>query len=221
MNREQLRSNNRLLHVITDFHHQQRHSHAELTCMALDGGADMIQFRHKSVSVRPFMHEAGLALSAFRAWKRAIPHDRPRVFLVNDRVDVALAIGADGVHVGQSDLPADVVRRMIGPDRILGVTATTLAQCIRAEADGADYIGFGPVYPTRSKDNPASIKGLEGLHEAAQSVSIPVLAIAGITPERCGPVMDTGAGGVAVMSSVVLATHPTAAAREFRIALDR
>jgi thiamine-phosphate pyrophosphorylase len=220
MNREQLRNSSRLLHVITDFHLQQRYSHSELTVLALEGGADMIQFRHKTASVRPFLHEASAACTAHRAWKHAHPGSRPSLFLVNDRVDVALAIGADGVHVGQADLPADHVRRLIGPDRILGVTATTRAQCIQAERDGADYIGFGPVYPTRSKNNPAEIKGLDGLREAVRSVSIPVIAIAGVTPARCTSILEAGACGAAVMSSVVLAAHPTAATREFRIALD-
>lgn len=220
MNREQLRNGQKLLHVITDFHYQQRYSHAQLTRMALEGGADMIQFRQKTAFIRPFIHEAAHALSAFREWQRTNAHGRPRVFLVNDRVDVALAIGADGVHVGQSDLPAVHVRRLMGPDRILGVTATTVAECIQAEADGADYIGFGPVFSTRSKSNPAAVKGLDGLRTAAEAVSIPVIAIAGITKDTCLSVLNSGARGVAVMSSVVLTPHPDLAARQFRTTLD-
>lgn len=221
MNREQLRSGSRLLHVITDFHFQQQYSHAELTRLALDGGADMIQFRQKSGATRPFLQESERALHAFREWQRSASSSGGRVFIVNDRVEIALAIGADGVHIGQMDLPAVHVRKLIGPDRILGVTATTTAECRQAERDGADYIGFGPVFSTRSKSNPASVKGLAGLLDAVAAVSIPVIAIAGITPDRCQAVLDAGGAGVAVMSSIVLDPNPLQATRLFRQSLDR
>ncbi len=200
-----LNSETMQLHVITDFHLQQRFSHAELTAMALRGGATHVQFRQKTGAIR----------ERYRACHKArdVARRLGGLFIVNDRVDLALAVDADGVHVGQEDLPARVVRALIGPRRILGVTATTTeaAQC--AERDGADYIGFGPVFPTASKANPASVKGLEGLMDAAHAVQIPVIAIAGVTAARIPALLAHGAAGCAVLSEICLAPDPEAATR--------
>ena len=141
--------------------------------------------------------------------------------VVNDRVDVALAIEADGVHLGQDDLPVHLARRILGDDAIVGGTATTLEQARRAEAEGATYVGFGPVYPTQSKANPASVKGLAGLEAVCSAISIPVIAIAGITADRIAEVIAAGAYGVAVMTAVSLAPDPLAATTELAEALKR
>ncbi len=194
------------LHVITDFHLQQRYSHADLTKMALRGGATHVQFRQKAGSVRDRYQ------SCLEAHSIARSHGGG-VFIVNDRVDLALAVGADGVHVGEDDLPAHVVRAILGPDKVLGVTATTTEAAIRAERDGADYIGFGPVFSTASKANPASVKGLQGLLDAARAVRIPVIAIAGITEARIPLLLGHGAAGCAVLSAVCLDPDPEQATR--------
>lgn len=212
MNPEQLMTRRPQLHVLTDFFLQQRFSHQELTRMALDAGADVIQFRQKSGPIRT-VYQACLS-----AREQCLGTDG--LFIVNDRLDLALAVSADGLHIGQSDLPADVARRVLGPDRILGVTATTTAEALKAEADGADYIGFGPVFETQSKDSPASVKGLEGLQSAASAVSIPVIAIAGIQLDRIASSLSHGAAGVAVMSAITEAMHPDAITAKFRAALD-
>ncbi|MEO0559574.1 MAG: thiamine phosphate synthase [Bacteroidota bacterium] len=204
------------LHVLTDVQFQQQHSHADIARMACLGGADTIQFREKHAPLRD-------RLAALRETV-AVCRDASVPCLVNDDVALALATGADGVHLGQDDLPiADarhVLPRVARPTRIIGATATTAEQARTAEAEGADYIGFGPVFPTRSKANPASVKGLDGLAETCQSVSIPVIAIAGITPERVVPCLDAGAWGVAVMTAITTALDPTEATHTFRRQLD-
>jgi len=207
------------LHVLTDFHFQQRHGHANLARLAIAGGADTIQFRQKTGSPRD--RWANLERTA-----RAV-RETDATLLVDDDLGLALAAGADGVHLGQTDLPTAAARRALdltaggdGAPRLLGATATTAEQARRAEAEGADYIGFGPVFPTRSKANPAKVKGLAGLAEASAAVRIPVIAIAGITPERVAACLEAGAHGVAVMTAVSCAPDPQAAAASFREAID-
>lgn len=200
------------LHVLTDFVFQQRRSHAEIAALAAAGGADTVQFRQKAGTARGRYVEALRTADACRA--AGVP------LIVDDHLDLALAVGAAGVHLGQLDLPVQAARRALGDGAIVGATVTTVAQAREAEAAGASYLGFGPVFPTRSKRSPASVKGLDGLAAVCAAVSIPVIGIAGITPERVAPVMDAGAHGVAVMTAVTTATDPQAAAADFRHALD-
>ncbi|OZC02023.1 thiamine phosphate synthase [Rubricoccus marinus] len=202
------------LHVLTDFHFQQRYSHGALARLALAGGAETIQFRQKVGSPRDAWVNVRPVIAACR--------DAGATSLVDDRLGLALGAGADGVHLGQTDLPLEAARTAFGArGGIIGATATTAAQAQEAEASGADYIGFGPVFPTGSKANPARVKGLDGLAEACAAVSIPVIAIAGITPERVAPCLDAGAMGVAVMTAVSCAPDPQAAAAAFREAIER
>ncbi|WP_412062647.1 thiamine phosphate synthase [Rubrivirga sp. IMCC45206] len=203
------------LHVLTDIHFQQRRSHAELAAAAVAGGADTIQFRQKGGTVRDRFANLTETVAACRA--------AGVLCLVDDELDLALAAGADGVHLGALDLPVAAARRVaadLGRPFVVGATATTADAARAAESDGADYIGFGPVFPTRSKASPASVKGLRGLADACAAVSIPVLAIAGITPDRVRACLDAGAYGVAVMTAVSTAPDPHAAARAFRTAID-
>jgi thiamine-phosphate pyrophosphorylase len=199
------------LHVLTDFHLQQRYSHSDLAGMAIEGGADMIQFRQKNGNIRHIIRE--LQRTAEVCAEAGVS------LLVNDRIDLAFLDGASGVHLGQTDYPIDLARRVLGDNAIIGATATTTEQARRAEAEGASYIGFGPVYPTGSKANPASVKGLHGLRRAVDAVSIPVIAIAGISVERIPEVLEAGAHGVAVMTAVTNAKDPVAATRELADAL--
>ncbi|GAB5534061.1 MAG: thiamine phosphate synthase [Rubricoccaceae bacterium] len=204
------------LHVLTDVHFQHEHSHAEIAERACAGGADTIQFRDKGAALRDRLEALRDTMATCRAAHVTC--------LVNDDLALALATGADGVHLGQHDLPiADarhVLPRVARPARIVGATATTAEQAQAAEADGADYIGFGPVFPTRSKENPASVKGLDGLATTCAAVSIPVIAIAGITPERVALCLDAGAWGVAVMTAITTARNPIESTRAFRRQLD-
>ena len=203
------------LHVLTDFHFQQRLSHAEVAREAAAGGADAVQFRQKAGTVRARLANLRPVVAACRAAGVAC--------LVDDHLDLALAAHADGVHLGALDLPVGAARAIL--DRwgggLVGATATTAAGARAAEAAGADYVGFGPVFPTGSKASPASVKGLAGLAAACAAVRVPVLAIAGVTPERVGPCLEAGAWGVAVMTAVTTAPDPAAATAAFREALER
>ncbi|MEM0963118.1 MAG: thiamine phosphate synthase [Bacteroidota bacterium] len=204
------------LHVLTDFHFQQRHTHAEIARAAAAAGADTIQYRHKTGTARDRIATLRPTVAACRS--AGVP------CLVDDHLDLALAAGADGVHLGSLDLPVSDARRVadeIGRPFIVGATATTTEAARSAEADGADYIGFGPVFATSSKANPDSVKGLAGLERAAQAVSIPVIAIAGITPARVAACLDAGAWGVAVMTAVTTADDIAAATAAFRDHIDR
>ena len=203
------------LHVLTDFHFQQRRPHAELARLAAAGGADTVQFRHKTGSARDRLANLRPTVAACRA--AGVP------CLVDDHLDLALAAGADGVHLGALDLPVADARAVL--DRwgggLVGATATTAAEARAAEAAGADYVGFGPVFPTGSKASPASVKGLAGLARACAAVAVPVVAIAGVTPARVGPCLDAGAWGVAVMTAVTTAPDVEAATARLREAVDR
>ena len=200
------------LHVLTDFFFQQRFSHAELARLAISGGADAIQFRQKTGALRHKLYEAR------RVADVCAEADVP--LLIDDHLDVSLAVGADGVHLGQEDFPVQEARRLLGPDALVGATATTVAQALQAQEDGANYIGFGPVFSTRSKANPASTKGLDGLAAVCRAVTLPVIAIAGITPSRVPSVLEAGAHGVAVLSAIVLADQPDRATALFRQTID-
>ena len=201
------------LHVLTDFFFQQRFSHAELAELAIRGGADTIQFRDKSRWIRHKLHGARRTADVCR--RAGVP------CLVDDHLDLALVVGADGVHLGQEDLPVDAARSILGPDAVIGATVKTIDEARTAEALGADYLGFGPVYPTRSKANPAAVRGLWTLEQVCRAVTIPVIAIAGITERRIPEVLDAGAHGVAVLSAVSTAPDPEAATRALRDAIDR
>lgn len=203
------------LHVLTDFHFQQRWSHAELARQAAAGGADTVQFRHKTGTTRDRL--AGLLPTVAACRAAGVP------CLVDDHLDLALVAGADGVHLGALDLPVAAARAVLDGrgGGLVGATATTAEGARAAEASGASYVGFGPVFPTGSKANPASVKGLDGLARAAAAVGVPVIAIAGVTPERVAPCLDAGAWGVAVMTAVTTAPDVEAAAARFREAVER
>ena len=189
------------LHVITDVVLQDRFSHSALAQMAVAGGADAIQFRQKEGSTRALIETA-----------IAVKHacgDVP--LIVNDRVDVAIAAEADGVHLGQDDFPIKKARDLLGEDAMIGGTAKTLAQARQCIEQGADYIGFGPIYATGSKSDAGMVKGLEDLREMVSGVNIPIIAIGGIAIENAGEVMRAGAHGIAVISAVCCQPDPTEA----------
>ena len=200
------------LHVVTDTGLQTRHSHAGLARLVARGGADTVQFRMKGASGR----ERWLALAP-TADACALAGV---ALVVDDHADLALAVGA-GVHVGQTDLPVEVARRLLGDGATVGATATTVALAIAAEAAGASYVGFGPVFGTASKANPDPTTGLDRLAEACAAVRIPVVAIGGITRTRVEVVLGAGAWGVAVLSAIVCANDVAAAAAAFREAIER
>ena len=196
------------VYVITDRRTAGDRSLLDIVRAAIRGGATVVQLREKEAST-PAMIELGQALlEVTRA--AGIP------LIVNDRVDVALAIGAEGVHVGQDDMPAAIARRLIGPDRILGVSARTVEEAIQAERDGANYLGAGDVFGTPTKPDAGPPIGVEGLRQIVRAVSIPVVAIGGVTPQNAAAAVEAGAVGVAVISAVVGAPDPEVAARRLR-----
>ena len=196
------------LYVITDRRLSRGRSHLEVARAAIEGGATAIQLRDKEATTRELI-EAGLAL-------RELTRERGVAFIVNDRVDVALAVEADGVHVGQDDMPAKLARRLMGPDKIVGVSASSVEEALRAEADGADYVSASPVFATPTKPDAPPPTGLEGLRAIVEAVRIPVVAIGGINEGNVEEVIRAGADGVAVISAVVAAPDIAAAARRLR-----
>ncbi len=172
---------------------------------AILGGVTVVQVREKTADTRDFYN---LALKVKEiTTKYNIP------LIINDRVDVALAIDADGVHVGQSDMPCDITRELIGEDKILGVSAATIEEAKKAENDGADYIGTGAVFPTATKDDAESVTKKE-LIEIVESINIPVVAIGGITKENASELKDTGIKGLSVVSAIMSADNPKKASEE-------
>ncbi len=175
---------------------------------AISGGATIVQLREKSGSTKGMIERAKRLRAITR--KARIP------LLINDRIDVALAAEADGVHVGQDDMPAVLARKMIGPKKILGVSAKTVAEARQAEKDGADYVGVGDIFGTRSKADAGKPIGLDMMRRIARAVSIPVVGIGAVSVENAAQVIAAGADGIAVISAIVRALNPAIAARELR-----
>jgi thiamine-phosphate pyrophosphorylase len=146
--------------------------------------------------------------------------DADVTFIVNDRVDVAIASAADGVHLGQDDFPIPLARKMLGKSMIIGGSAATPEEAQRCLAEEVDYIGFGPVYPTTSKDDAGPVSGIGILEEVVNSISIPIIAIGGVTAENTPDVIRAGAHGIAVISAVCCQDNPDQATRELYQALQ-
>lgn len=172
---------------------------------AIKGGTTVVQIREKTADTLDFYNLA-LKVKEITS-KYGVP------LIINDRVDVALAIDADGVHVGQSDMPCDVTRKLIGPDKILGVSAATVDEARKAERDGADYIGTGAVFPTATKDDAPSVTKKE-LEDVVNSINIPVVAIGGINLENAHELKDTGIAGLSVVSAIMSSDNPKKASQE-------
>lgn len=194
--------------AITDATVHPARDHVAIARAALAGGADMIQLRDKAGDLRALLPQARAI--------QALCRSQGAVFIVNDRLDLALAAGADGVHVGQEDLPAGAARRLLPPGRILGVSTHSREQAEAARAAGADYIGFGPMFPTGTKNTGYAPRGLEALREIRAAVPLPILAIGGITLENVAEVIAAGATAPAVISAIVAAPDIAVAAARFR-----
>jgi thiamine-phosphate diphosphorylase len=173
---------------------------------ALDGGMTAIQLRAKGWTDRDLLAAAEALAPRCR--------DAGALFIVNDRVDIALASGAGGVHLGVDDLPVAAARRLLGPDAVIGYSPETDADRDAAEAAGASYLGVGPVYGTATKDDAGAAIGLDGLRRVVAGTSLPVVGIGGITLDRASDVVSTGAVGVAIVGAVFLAADPALAARQ-------
>lgn len=194
------------LYAITAANLRPGRTHQEVAEAAVRGGATVVQLREKQATTRD--------LVAIARDLREITRRAGALFLVNDRVDVALAVDADGVHLGVDDLPLREARRLLGPHRLVGYSPETLAQLLVAEAEGADYLGVGDVFGTASKPDAGAPIGLDGLRQRVTAATLPVIAIGGITRERVAAVRATGAAGFAVIGAVAGAQQMESAARE-------
>ncbi len=199
MDRKQLK-----LYLVTDRELSRGRELEWIVAEAVKGGATMVQLREKDIDTRefielarrlqPILHEAGVPL------------------IINDRVDVALAVDADGVHIGQSDMPYDIARRLLGPEKIIGLSVENLDEVREANSLDVDYIGVSPVYATATKTDTAPPFGLDGLREAVRITRHPAVAIGGMNARTAPDVLKTGVDGIAVVSAICSADDPRTAA---------
>ena len=181
------------------------YSHIDVASQAIQGGAKTIQLRDKIQGKKELLPIAQQL--------RNLCTEHDALFIVNDYLDLALATDADGLHLGQSDLPVAVARKLLSIDKILGCSTTTVNQAITAQSEGADYIAVGSIYPTTSKETVEEV-GLDRLHQIRQAVTLPLIAIGGISKDNVAQVMAAGADSVAVISAIVQAEDIEEAARE-------
>ena len=183
---------------------------ADLSCpvtqaeKALEGGASIIQLRHKSAS--------GSDLYYWASDIQKLCRKHNALFIVNDRLDIALAVDADGVHLGQHDLPAGPARKLLGKNKIIGISVSSDAEAAEAVRAGCDYVGLGHIYPTSSKNKSGEPLGTDCISRVSQRLSVPVIAIGGITKENVCETIRAGAAGIAVISTLAEAHDPVKAA---------
>ena len=182
----------------------------DILTIAAEAGASLFQYRNKTASMKAAYEEA-LVLRRAAAQAGVL-------FIVNDRCDLALAVDADGVHLGQGDMPLDMARKVMGPDKLIGISTHTVDQVMEAAVGKPDYLGFGPIFKPGSKQDHDPLVGLEGLRAMRSFTALPVFAIGGIQIEQVQAVMRAGADGVAVISAILKATDIREAVRSF---LDR
>ena len=189
---------NLALYLVTD-HKDDEEKFLKTIEDAIKGGVTIVQLREKTAGTLDFYN---LALKVKEITKK---YNVP--LIINDRIDIALAIDADGVHVGQSDMPCEIARKLIGDDKILGVSASTTDEAIKAEKDSADYIGTGAIFPTSTKDDAEHVEKKD-LKEIVKSINIPVVAIGGITLDNAYELKDSGIAGLSVVSAIMSSDNP-------------
>jgi thiamine-phosphate pyrophosphorylase len=208
MGENEARPMNFLLYLVADPELSGDRPYLQVVAAALSGGVCAVQLRDKHASARELLL-VGKEM-------RRIAHSCAAAFLVNDRPDVALALEADGVHVGPEDLPPGEARRLIPKPRLLGVSVRTLQEALSAQESGADYLGVGPIFPTTTKKDAGEPLGLGALTRITASVRIPVIGIGGIDVENAASVIEAGCAGIAVVSALMGAADPERAARTLR-----
>lgn len=212
MGRSSLPAHRLKLHVLTDRDWSRGRDMVTVAQAALAGGATVIQLRDKTASTRQLV-EAGQAL-------RRLTSQYGALLIVNDRIDVALAVDADGAHVGQDDMPGEIARRLLGANRILGMSAGTMEEAQAALAARADYLGVGPIFATRTKADAGAPIGTRLLRDLSVHSEIPLVAIGGITADNAGAVVEAGATGVAVITAIVNAEDIEAATKRVVKAME-
>jgi thiamine-phosphate pyrophosphorylase len=192
------------LYLVTDRGLARGRSNIEIVTAAVRGGVSVVQLREKDCSTREFI-EQGLAI-------KKILKDHGVPLIINDRLDVAQAVDADGVHLGQTDMQLAFAKRILGDSMIIGISAESVQDAIEAEKGGADYLGVSPIYATPTKTDAAPALGLDGLREIRKAVGLPLVGIGGLNTENAADVIRNGADGVAVVSAIVAADDPETAA---------
>lgn len=187
------------LYLVTNSDEMDRDEFLRRVEAALKGGVTLVQLREKDMSGREFYYLAKSLHQITSAYH--VP------LLIDDRLDIALAIGAEGVHIGQSDIPVHIARKILGDEMIIGATAKTVEQAIEAERDGADYLGIGAIHPTTTKVK-TQLTSVDTLNEIADSISIPIVAIGGLKRNNLEVLKGSGASGVAVVSAIMNADDP-------------
>lgn len=195
------------VYLVTDHKGKTNEEILNIIEEAIKGGTSVVQIREKTASTKDF-YQLALKVKEITS-KYNVP------LIINDRIDIALAVDSEGVHIGQDDMPADIAREIIGEDKILGVSAATIEEVKKAEADGADYIGSGAVFPTATKDDAPSITK-EELKELVDTVNIPIVAIGGINLENAESLKDTGIAGFSVVSAIMSADDPKEASKTLK-----
>lgn len=196
------------LYLVTDRGLSLGRSTVDIVRAALAGGVTCVQLREKHCATREFMAEARAVRELLAG--TGVP------LIINDRIDVALAVGANGVHLGQTDMLIADARRLTGPDMLIGISAECVEDALRAEAEGADYVGISPVFATPTKTDTAPALGLEGVAAIRAAVSLPLVGIGGIGPDNAAEVIRAGCDGIAVVSAIVSAPDPKEAASRLR-----
>lgn len=196
------------LYLVTDRGLSLGRSTVDIVRAALAGGVTCVQLREKHCATREFMAEARAVRELLAG--TGVP------LIINDRIDVALAVDADGVHLGQTDMLIADARRLTGPDMLIGISAECVEDAIRAQAEGADYVGISPVFATPTKTDTAPALGLEGVAAIRAAVSLPLVGIGGIGPDNAAEVIRAGCDGIAVVSAIVSAPDPKEAASRLR-----
>ncbi len=201
------------LYLVTDRSLSKGRSNREIVEAAVAGGVTCVQLREKHCGTREFIHEA-LAL-------RPLLRDHNIPLIINDRLDVALVVEADGVHLGQSDMPIAMARKIAGRSLLIGISAESADDALKAEQEGADYIGISPVFSTPTKIDTAPPFGLGGVSKIRGLVDIPLVGIGGINLDNAASVIGAGADGVAVVSAIVSAEDPTDATSMLKTLVDQ
>lgn len=201
------------LYLVTDRGLCRGRNVAHTVAEAMRGGITVVQLREKLLEDEEFLRSAVEMKELADRWN--IP------LIINDRLDIALACGAAGVHLGQDDTNCALARRVAGERMIVGVSVSTVEEALKAEADGADYLGVSPVFSTPTKPDAPAPAGLEGLRKIRGAVRLPLVGIGGINTANAADVIDAGADGVAVVSAIMAAQDPCRAARELRVEVER
>ncbi len=198
------------LYLVTDRALSLGRHTVNIVAAAIRGGVTCVQLREKNCSTREFIEEARAIKELLKKTETFVP------LIINDRVDVAMAIGADGVHLGQTDMGIEDARRLLGTTRLIGISAESVEDAIRAEHAGADYLGISPVFATPTKTDTAPPLGLAGIRAIRAAVSLPLVGIGGIHQENAADVLRAGTDGVAVVSAIVSASCPRSAAASLK-----